>query len=87
MRQSSSECNPVAGSVSTTCGGDLEEQILKGTRLLTAAEVAERMGYRGKRGTEKVREMMTAGVIPAWRPGRAGEWRAHWPTILQSINK
>lgn len=61
----------------------LESQIAAGTVTLTAAELAPRLGYKGKRGVEKVRALAAANVIPSFRPGRA--YRFHWPTVIEAL--
>lgn len=62
-----------------------EKQIAAGTALLTAAELAPRLGYSaGKSGQEKVRAMAAAGQIPAIRIGRS-PYRFHWPTVVEAF--
>ena len=60
-----------------------EEQIAAGTVLLGAAELAQRLGFKGKRGLERCRGLMDAGTIPAWRDGK--QYRAHWPTVVSTL--
>jgi hypothetical protein len=62
-----------------------EDAIAAGTRLLTAAEAAPRLGYTGKRGVERLRAEAAARVIPGIRRGR--RWMFHWPTVVSAITR
>ena len=62
-----------------------EDAIAAGTRLLTAAEAAPRLGYIGKRGVERLRAEAAARVIPGIRRGR--RWMFHWPTVVSALNR
>ena len=62
-----------------------EDAIAAGTRLLTAAEAAPRLGYTGKRGVERLRAEAAARVIPGIRRGR--RWMFHWPTVVSVLTK
>ena len=78
--------HPAGSSVSTSSSGDLrEQQIALWTLFLTAAEVAQRLGYRGNGGVLRARRQMASGVIPAWKQGN--EFRAHWPTVVKALTK
>ena len=63
--------------------GEREQGVLAGTILLDARELAERMGYRGKRGARTVREKVAAGLLPCVRLGK--DLRFHWPTVIQKL--
>ena len=64
---------------------DYESAIAAGTVMLTAAEIAPRLGYNGRRGVEKVRALAGARIIPAFKPGRS--YRFHWPTVVEAMNR
>ena len=60
-----------------------ETQIRMGTVTLTADEAATRLGYEGKKGVERLRAQCSAGIIPAFRDGKA--YRLHWPTVTATL--
>lgn len=62
-----------------------EEAIAAGTVLLSAAEAAPRLGYRGKRGLERLRADAAAGIVPAIKTGQA--YRFHWPTVILHLSR
>lgn len=65
---------------------DRESQIAAGTVLLTAQELAPRLGLsRGKRGAEKVRLRARLGLLPVVRMGV--RYMFHWPTVVEATHK
>lgn len=62
-----------------------EEAIAAGTVLLSAAQAAPRLGYRGKKGLERLRADAVAGLVPAIRNGRS--YQFHWPTVIAHLNR
>jgi len=60
---------------------DPEAQVAAGTKLLTAMEIAPRLGLRATdRGVRSVRKLADDGVIPGWKVG--GNWMFHWPSVI-----
>ena len=62
---------------------DREEGIRAGTVLITAQELAQRIGYKRARGARTVREKVAAGLLPCVRLGR--DLRFHWPTVIRAL--
>jgi len=62
-----------------------EAAIAAGTQLLTAAEAAPRLGYRGRKGLNRLRADAGARVIPAIRQGRS--FMFHWPTVVAHLSR
>ena len=62
-----------------------EEAIAAGTVMLTAAELAPRIGLgSGSKGRRKVRSRARLGLIPCYRPN-ARVYLFHWPTVVDSL--
>jgi hypothetical protein len=63
-----------------------ELQVLSGTRMLTARELAPRIGRKvTERGIRSVMEEAKAGIIPAIKS--RGVWLFHWPTVQKVWGK
>jgi hypothetical protein len=62
-----------------------ETQIIMGAVTLSAEEAAPRLGYQGRKGLERFRAACAGGVIPAFRDGKKGQWRIHWPTVTAAL--
>lgn len=62
-----------------------EAAIAAGTKLLTADEIAPRLGYHGRKGLARLRADAGAGVVPAIRQGRG--YMFHWPTVINHLNR
>lgn len=66
---------------------DIEEQIQRGTRLLSPIELAPRMGFAAtKEGARSVMKFVKAGKLPAFRPN-ARVVLFHWPTVVEAVAK
>ena len=63
---------------------DREAGIRTGTVLIDAKELAERIGFLGKRGARTVREKAAAGILPCIRLG-GRDIRFHWPTVIRAL--
>lgn len=63
-----------------------EAQIAAGTVMLTAQELAPRIGLTGRKGPEKVRARARIGEIPAYRPN-SRTYLFHWPTVVEALAK
>lgn len=65
---------------------DRESQIAAGTVLITAQELAPRLGLSaGKQGAEKVRLRARLGLLPVVRMG--ARYMFHWPTVVDFIHR
>ena len=63
-----------------------EEQVVMGGVYLSAAEVAQRLGYgTGDRGRRRVRAEARLGLLPYFRNGRA--YNFIWPDIRKAREK
>lgn len=63
-----------------------ETAVAAGTVLLTAREIAPRLGLStSKRGVEIVRARARLGLLPAHRPNRR-TYLFHWPTVVAHIS-
>lgn len=64
-----------------------EAAVAAGTVLLTAYELAPRLGLsRGRRGAETVRARAKAGLLPVYRPNPR-TFLFHWPTVVEATTK
>jgi hypothetical protein len=58
-----------------------EEQIVSGSVMITAAEIAPRIGISAtERGMKTIHKMVEDRELPAARIG--GQWMFHWPTVI-----
>lgn len=65
---------------------DREAQIAAGTVLLTATEMAPRIGLSATvRGVRTVKEMAMRHAIPGVKIGK--QYLFHWPTVVAKIGK
>ena len=62
-----------------------EAAIAAGTRLISAAEAAPRLGFKGRKGIERLRALSAARIIPAVRMGRS--YLYHWPTVTAALTR
>lgn len=62
-----------------------EEQIAAGTVMITAAELAPRLGLGcGRKALAKIRARVRIGRLPAYRPNKR-TYLFHWPTVVEAI--
>ena len=62
-----------------------EAAVAAGTVMLTAAELAPRLGLSaGHRGVRKIRNRARIGLIPCYRPN-VRTYLFHWPTVVAAL--
>lgn len=68
------------------CESTQEAQILAGTRLLTADELAQRLGFSSKHGARTVRQKVKDGSIPVVRINDH-HLRFKWPDVMDKLSR
>lgn len=63
-----------------------ENQVLAGTRLLTADELAMRLGFSKKHGARTVRQKVKDGSIPVVRINDH-HLRFRWPDVMAKFSQ
>jgi hypothetical protein len=64
-----------------------EAAVAAGTVMLTAYELAPRLGMKvGRRGAEKVRARAKIGALPCYRPN-ARTFLFHWPSVVEAVTR
>lgn len=63
-----------------------ESAVAAGTVLLTAQELAPRIGLSASRkGADKVRARAKLGVLPCYRPN-SRTFLFHWPSVVEAVS-
>lgn len=64
-----------------------EADVAAGTILLTAQELAPRLGLSsGRSGAEQIRIRAKLGKLPCYRPNPR-TFLFHWPSVVEAVNR
>ena len=61
-----------------------ESAVAAGTVMLTPAEIAPRIGLKGKKGVRVVLARAKAGLLPCYHPNQR-TYLFHWPTVVSAV--